>query len=64
MRVGGEALFKVFKGIELACVGLHVGGDERVILLRDRAELVSIEPFFGDVTHVAEVARAQRRHGE
>src|SRR5439155_23839213 len=57
--VGGEALFKVFKRIKLACVGLHFGGDVRVILLRDRAELVPIEPFFGDVADVTQIARAQ-----
>src|SRR6185369_13297405 len=52
LRVRSEALLKVFKGIELARVGLHVGRDERVILLRDRAQLVPIEPFFGNVADV------------
>src|SRR5436190_19023384 len=59
LRVRREALLKVFKGIELARVGLHVGRDERVILLRDRAQLVPIEPFFSNVADVTQIARAQ-----
>ena len=35
-----------------------------VVLGGNRAEPVPIEPFVGDVAHVAEVARAQRGHGE
>ena len=35
-----------------------------MILLRHRAELVPVKPLFCDGADVAEIARAQRRHGE
>ena len=44
-----ESLGEVFSSIQLARIGLHIGGNERLVLLRQPPEFVPVEPFLGKV---------------
>src|ERR1041385_2693614 len=54
LNIFGQSFVEVFGRIKLARVRLHFRRDDRMMLLRDGAELFPIEPRRGDVTHEAE----------
>src|SRR4051812_9523349 len=62
-RSGGplpaQPLTKGLSALQLARVSLHVGSNQRIVLLRNRAQAIPIQPFLSNVPDIPQVLGSQ-----